>query len=137
MSTFENGFTVIGILPKQETGLGWKKDPKETDKFNSTNTIEDYGYTLDEITNDTFYSNYTVRGHWVNGFAYFLEVKENLIHFEPGKTLNINLNPDLSYYFLLSDRHNRFISPNPLSFVKSFFPIPRNTGEIVVYLKVI
>lgn len=133
---FDNIFKVIGILPKQETGLGWKINPKETDVFNSTNTLEDYGYTLDEITNDTFFTNYSVRGHAVNGFAYFLEVKENLIKFEPDKTLVVNLNPELSYYFLLSDKHNRFISPNPLTFVKSFFPISKKSGEIIVYLKV-
>ena len=135
LSTF-NISKVIGVLPKTETGLGWKVTPQESDNFNSTNTIEDYGYMLNEITNDTFFTNFSVRGHSIFGYAYFLEVKENLIKFEPDKTLVVHLNPNLSYYFLLSDKHNRFISPNPLSFVKTFFPIYQRSGEIIIYLKV-
>ena len=134
-------FLVISLVAQNlSSGSKWKKYPDVcTNKTGQAffQCIENEAifplnelivHNQDQLNITSFYTNLNY------GVSHSINLKHDVIAFEPQESLLIYLNKSLEFFLLLSDPNFQLFSPNPGTVPKSWIKI--RSGKSLVYLKV-
>ena len=133
--------TIYPINPVTKLGYKTAEDTPCTNTIvdNYIKCMENESYSVEDIFPFNKTKHFKVKPYYaanIKGIVYSVTIDSGVMRTSVTRTLNIKMNPNISYFIVMTDPKLQFISTNPKVIPRTVLKFEKNSGTVTLYLQV-